>query len=204
VTTEDALAALAEARFVPVLRASDADKAIAAGRALARGGCRAIEVTFTTPGAARAIATLVAEGHFVGAGTVLDMATAVAAWSAGASFIVSPHLQAEVLARGLVDDRLVIPGALTPSEVLAAHQAGASVVKIFPVASLGGPRYLKLLRDPLPFLRFFPTGGVTLEDLPAYLAAGALAVGVGSALAPAEAIEAGDVATLEASARRWG
>jgi 2-dehydro-3-deoxyphosphogluconate aldolase/(4S)-4-hydroxy-2-oxoglutarate aldolase len=188
---------LADARFVPVIRASSAERAVAAGRALARGGCRALEVSFTTPGATEAIARLVADGLFVGAGTVMAPATAAAAWAAGAGFIVSPGPLAQE------PGRLVIPGALTPTEVLGAYQAGAALVKIFPVESLGGPRYLKLLRDPLPFLRFFPTGGVTLADAPAYLANGAVAVGVGTALAPADAIEAGDDARLEALAGEW-
>jgi 2-dehydro-3-deoxyphosphogluconate aldolase/(4S)-4-hydroxy-2-oxoglutarate aldolase len=197
VRSTEALERLAAARFVPVIRASEAGKAVAAGRALARGGCRALEVTFTTPGAAEAIAHLAADGLVVGAGTVLDAQTARAAWQAGAAFIVAPCAIPQHA------DRLVIPGALTPTEVLAAHQAGARVVKIFPVESMGGPRYLKLLRDPLPFLSFFPTGGVTLEDAPAYLANGAVAVGVGTALAPAHAIEAGEHEVLEALAARW-
>ncbi|MDB5099773.1 MAG: 2-dehydro-3-deoxyphosphogluconate aldolase [Cyanobacteria bacterium RYN_339] len=194
---------LAAARFVPVIRASQARKALVAARALLRGGCKAVEITYTTPGASEVIAELAADGHLVGAGTILDLHQAEIAWTAGAAFLVSPHFEPSVVAVGLASGRLVIPGALTPSEALAAFTAGARTVKIFPVESLGGPRYLKLLRDPLPFLRFFPTGGVTLADAPAYLANGAVAVGVGTALAPADAIEGGDEARLVQLAREW-
>lgn len=199
----ESLEALAAARFVPVLRGPDAMRTVQAGLALAEGGCRVLEVTFTTPDAPKVIAELRGHGLTVGAGTVLDLATAERAWAAGAAFVVSPHLEPEVMAAARGYGRLAIPGALTPGEVLAAHRAGAAVIKIFPVESMGGPRYLKLLRDPLPFLRFFPTGGVTLADAPAYLAAGAVAVGVGSALAPGEAIEAGDGDRLTSLARTW-
>lgn len=194
-----ALAALAAARFVPVLRAASADRAIAAGRALARGGCTVIELTLTTPDVDVAIAALVMEGLTVGAGTVMTEADAALAIVAGASFLVSPHLAQEVAAVARHHGRLYIPGALTPTEVIAASAAGAPVIKIFPVGAMGGPAYLKMLRDPLPHMRFFPTGGVTRADLPAYLAAGAVAVGVGTAIAPAGATE--DV--LEANARAW-
>ena len=198
-----ALGALAGARFVPVIRAPDADRAVSAALALARGGCRIVEITFTTPGAADAIARLHAAGVAVGAGTVLDVGTAAHALDAGAAFLVSPHLALDVLAFARERGALAIPGALTPTEVLAAVRAGAEVVKIFPAASMGGPRYLRLLGDPLPGIRFFPTGGVTLADAPAYLAAGAIAVGAASDLAPPAAIAEGDEAALEAGARRW-
>jgi 2-dehydro-3-deoxyphosphogluconate aldolase/(4S)-4-hydroxy-2-oxoglutarate aldolase len=198
-----ALALLARARFVPVVRAPSAELAILAGRALARGGCQVLEITFTTPNAPEVIKALVAEGHLVGAGTIMTLDEARQAWQAGACFVVSPHLVLDVVEAARRADKLAIAGALTPTEVLAAHQAGSPLIKIFPIESMGGPRYLKMLRDPMPFLRFFPTGGVTLADTPAYLAAGAVAVGVGTALAPAEAIANGDTAQLEVLARQW-
>lgn len=199
----DALGLLAAARFVPVIRAPDAELAVRAARALVRGGCRLVEVTFTTPRAEAAIARLAADGVTVGAGTVLDAATAARALDAGAAFLVSPHLAPDVLATAQARGVLAIPGALTPTEIVRARQAGSEVVKIFPAESVGGPRYLRLVGDPLPGIRFFPTGGVTLENARDYLAAGAIAVGVASALAPQAAIAAGDEATLEAAARRW-
>lgn len=200
----EAFQALYAARFVPVLRAPSAALAVKAGRALVRGGCRMVEVTFTTPDAPRAIAELVAEGVVVGAGTVMNPVQAGQAYDAGAAFVVSPHLDPAVLAVGQACGRLAIPGALTPTEILAcARDHAAPIVKVFPAASVGGPSYVKLVRDPLPGVSLFPTGGVTLADAPAYLAAGAIAVGAASDLAPRAAIEAGDEAALEAAARRW-
>jgi 2-dehydro-3-deoxyphosphogluconate aldolase/(4S)-4-hydroxy-2-oxoglutarate aldolase len=198
-----ALALLRDARVVPVVRASTPEKALAAAHALARGGCRVVEVAFTVPQAAQVIAELAGAGVPVGAGTVLDEWTAREALDAGARFLVSPHLDPAVLGVGHAEGALVIPGVLTPNEVVAARRAGASLLKIFPVESVGGPRYLKLLRDPFPELSFFPTGGVTLEDAPRYLANGAIAVGAASALLDPRAVEAGDTETIEASARRW-
>lgn len=195
--------ALVAARFVPVIRAGSGEEAVFVGRALAEGGCRVLEVTLTTPDAAAAIRSLAGEGLTVGAGTVLSAADAETALDAGARFLVSPCLVPAVLQVGVRRDRLVIPGALTPGEAIAAHLAGAPIVKIFPVASMGGPRYLQLLRDPLPQLRFFPTGGVTLEDAPAYLRHGAVALGVGTALVAPRAVAARDAGVLTAEAQRW-
>jgi len=199
----EAIATLADARFVPVVRAPDAQLAIQAAWALSRGGCRAVEITFTTPGAAEAIRELTAWGMVVLAGTVLDAEMAEAALDAGALAIVSPALVPAVLACARARGALAIPGALTPTEILAARATGAGIIKVFPVASVGGPRYLQLVGDPLPGLRFFPTGGVTLADAPAYLAAGAVCVGVASALAAPGLIAAGDGPALEAAARTW-
>lgn len=198
-----AVAALAAARFVPVVRASSADKALKAARALAAGGCRMIEVTTTVPDVLGVVRALVADGLPVGVGTVMTAEDAVAALDAGAAFLVSPHHAPEVLAAASGLRRLYIPGALTPTEVVAAHQAGAPVIKIFPVESMGGARYLKLLRDPMPHLRFFPTGGVTLENAADFLAQGAVCVGVGSDLASTGAVEAEDAAQLTERARQW-
>ena len=200
---EAAVSALAAARFIPVVRASSAAKALTAARALHAGGCRLIEVTFTVPDVLEVVRTLVAEGIPVGVGTVVNAEDAVGALDAGAAFLVSPHFAPEVLAVAHGLHRLYIPGALTPSEVLAAYQAGAPVIKIFPVESMGGARYLKLLRDPMPFLKFFPTGGVHLDNAADFLAQGAVCVGVGSDLASSEAVEAEDAATLTARAQAW-
>lgn len=201
--TADALARLAAARFVPVLRTAAADTALAAARALLAGGCATVEVAFTTPDAAAVLRALAAEGHFVGAGTVLERAQAVAAVEAGARYLVSPVTDQALLAWAAAHDVLCVPGALTPGEVVAAMRAGAPVIKLFPVDSVGGPRYLTRLREPLPGARFLPTGGITLELAPDYLAAGAIAVGVGGALVEPAAIAAGDYAQLTARARAW-
>jgi 2-dehydro-3-deoxyphosphogluconate aldolase/(4S)-4-hydroxy-2-oxoglutarate aldolase len=198
-----ALALLADARVVPVVRASTPERALEAARALVRGGCKVVEVAFTVPQAADVIRALAREGVPVGAGTVLDEWTAQEALDAGARFLVSPHFDPAVLAFGQQAGTLVVPGVLTPNEVVAARRAGALLLKIFPVESVGGPRYLKLLRDPFPELAFFPTGGVTLEDAPRYLANGAVAVGVASAILDPKAVEAGEWPVIETAARRW-
>lgn len=198
-----AIAVLETARFVPVVRASSAAKALKAARALVAGGCRVVEVTYTTPNVLEVVRSLVADGIPVGVGTVLNAEQAVSALDAGASFLVSPHFSAEVLAVAHGLQRLYIPGALTPTEALTAHQAGAPIIKIFPVESMGGARYLKLLRDPMPFLTFFPTGGVNLDNAQDLLAQGAVCVGVGSDLASGAAVEAEDEPTLTERARLW-
>ncbi|MNS84516.1 KHG/KDPG aldolase [compost metagenome] len=200
---QPALDRLAEARFVPVVRASSDAKALKAARAFLAGGCRALEIALTVPGAAEVIRTLAAEGHYVGAGTVLDAESAREVIAAGARYLVGPTTEPEVIDVAREAAVLVVPGALTPNEVLAAHRAGAQVIKVFPVSSLGGPRYLRLLNDPFPHLRFFASGGVSLDDAKDYLAAGAVALGIGGALVNPARVEAEDTAWLEAEARRW-
>lgn len=198
-----AMARLVEARFVPVVRASTGDKALIAARAFLAGGCRVLEIAMTVPGAGDVIRVLAGEGHFVGAGTVLDLEGAREVASAGAKYLVGPTTDAEVIAFGRAEGLVVVPGALTPNEVLAAHRAGAEVIKVFPVASVGGPRYLKLLKDPFPQLKFFASGGVTLESAPEYLEAGAVAMGIGSALVNPARVEAEDAAWLTAETEKW-
>jgi 2-dehydro-3-deoxyphosphogluconate aldolase/(4S)-4-hydroxy-2-oxoglutarate aldolase len=198
-----AMARLVEARFVPVVRASTGAKALVAARAFLAGGCRVLEIAMTVPGAADVIRVLADEGHFVGAGTVLDLAGAREVAAAGAKYLVGPTTDPEVIAFGRAEGLVVVPGALTPNEVLAAHRAGAEVIKVFPVASVGGPRYLKLLKDPFPQLKFFASGGVTLESAPEYLAAGAVAMGIGGALVNPARVEAEDAAWLTAETEKW-
>lgn len=185
-----------------VIRAADADGAVRAGRALAAGGVRALEVAFTTPDACEAITELAHDADLlVGAGTVLTGAQATAAIEAGARFLVSPGLVESALEAGEEAGVLAIPGALSPTEVIAAAQR-APVVKLFP-ASLGGPDYLRALLAPLPGLRIIPTGGVSADTVGQWRTAGAFALGAGSDLCPAAAIAAGDGATLTAAARRY-
>lgn len=202
-TASDALARLAASRFVPVVRASSGAKALKAARAFLAGGCRVLEIAMTVPGASEVIRVLADEGHFVGAGTVLDLEGAREVAAAGARYLVGPTTEPEVIAFGRAEGLVVVPGALTPNEVLKAHRAGASVIKVFPVSALGGPRYLKLLKDPFPGLKFFASGGVTLEAAPAYFAAGAVALGIGGALVDAERVEAEDSAWLTAETEKW-
>lgn len=191
------------AGVVAVVRADDPQRAVEAASAAVRGGVRAIEITFTTPGVPEILHDL-AERHgedvLIGAGTVLSSEQARAAAAAGAGFLVSPGFDEDVTAAMHATGALVIVGALTPAEVMRADRAGAAVVKVFP-ASLGGPGYLRTLRAPFPRLRFMPTGGVTSDNLAAWMAAGAFAVGVGGELCSPAAVASGDVATIEANAR---
>jgi 2-dehydro-3-deoxyphosphogluconate aldolase/(4S)-4-hydroxy-2-oxoglutarate aldolase len=177
---------LHDARAVAVVRAHDADEALATVDALAAAGLRAIELTFTTPGAAAAIAEArrrLGPGVLLGAGTITTAAQVEAAEAAGADFLVSPHLDARLLERMLETGLLAIPGTLTPSEIAGALRSGAEVVKLFP-ASAVGVSYLKALFGPFPGLQVMPTGGVTVENAKAWLDAGAVAVGLGGGLRP--------------------
>lgn len=183
-------AALEETRVVAILRHTDPDLATQTVQALLDGGVRAIEVTFNSAGVLdmlRAIQQTFGDRVLLGAGTVLDRATADAALDLGARYIVSPHTDAELVAyvagRGIV----CIPGAFTPTEVLTAWRAGAAVVKLFPAGS-AGPMYLKDLRGPLGHVPLLPTGGVTIDNAAAFVKAGAWGLGVGSALADARLI----------------
>ena len=180
----DILKALLEKRVVVVVRMTDAGKLLQVVEAMASGGVRAIEITMTVPGAVDIIRTLVSRrvpGSLVGAGTVLDAATADAVLDAGADFVVSPIADPAMIAACRRRDAVVIPGAFSPSEIVAAWNAGGDIVKVFPATTLG-PGYVRDLRGPLPYIRLMPTGGITLENARDFLAAGACAVGVGTAL----------------------
>jgi 2-dehydro-3-deoxyphosphogluconate aldolase/(4S)-4-hydroxy-2-oxoglutarate aldolase len=184
---------LAEVGVVAVIRAASIDAALGVSHALVRGGVTGIEITFSTPGAAEAIARARRElpDAFVGAGTVLDQASLGAACDAGASFLVSPHTDEALIAAARERGVPFLPGALTPTEIVRAWQLGAACVKVFPGSAVG-PGYLKALQGPLPHIALMPTGGVDEKNLGAWLAAGAVAVGMGGALATGtpDAIEA--------------
>jgi 2-dehydro-3-deoxyphosphogluconate aldolase/(4S)-4-hydroxy-2-oxoglutarate aldolase len=193
---------LRDEQVLAVIRAGSAAEAVRAGRALAEGGVRALEVAFTTPDAATAIGELAADPElFVGAGTVLSGAQAHAAIDAGAAFLVSPSLVPDALSVAREAGVLALPGALTPTEVVAAAEQ-AEVVKLFP-ASLGGVSYLKALLAPLPELRIVPTGGVSATNASEWLAAGAFAVGAGGDLCPPALIAEGRFDELTRRARGY-
>lgn len=161
-------------------------------------GLSAVELTMTTPGALgalRAAADADLPGLALGAGTVLDAASARAAVEAGATYLICPAVLPEVLAEGARLGVPVLPGALTPTEVLLAHQSGGALVKVFPVGSVGGAEYVRALRAPLPAIPLVPTGGIRLDEAADYLRAGARAVGVGSPLV-GDAADGGDLAAL--------
>jgi 2-dehydro-3-deoxyphosphogluconate aldolase/(4S)-4-hydroxy-2-oxoglutarate aldolase len=190
---------------VAILRAAGADRFLDAGRVLYEAGLRAIEVTLTSGGALEAFARLrdeLPEAALLGVGTVRSPADAELAVAAGASYLVAPNFRPEVVAWAVDRQVPVVPGALTPSEVAAAWAAGATAVKVFPVSAVGGPAYVKALRAPLPEVPLVPTGGVGIDDIPAYLAAGAAAVGVGSPLLGDAGDTGGDLAALRDRARQ--
>ncbi|HXE31245.1 MAG TPA: bifunctional 4-hydroxy-2-oxoglutarate aldolase/2-dehydro-3-deoxy-phosphogluconate aldolase [Terriglobales bacterium] len=181
-TPAQTLQQITQLGVIAVVRAASADQALARAEAVARGGITAIEITLTVPGAVDVIRHLRAADILVGAGTVLTAASAHACLDAGARFIVSPGFDPATAAAARSAGVLGIPGALTPTEIMAAHAAGAGAVKIFPCAQVGGPGYIRALRGPFPHIPFIPTGGVSAANLAAYLEAGAAAVGAGGEL----------------------
>jgi 2-dehydro-3-deoxyphosphogluconate aldolase/(4S)-4-hydroxy-2-oxoglutarate aldolase len=178
-----ALAAILEARAVPIIRTASRDAAAQVAEALAAAGLRVIEVTFTVPDAAGLIRALRARfpAILVGAGTVTGADVAETAVDAGAQFLLSPALSPGMVAVARRRGVLAVPGAFTPSEVMQALDAGAELVKIFP-AETGGPRHIRAILAPLPHARLLPTGGITPENAGEWLRAGAAAVGIGAAL----------------------
>jgi len=182
---EDTIRRIREIGIVPVVRAANLDEARQAINAICRGGIPIIEVTMTVPNAPAMIRELVQHyGHQVltGAGTVTTARQAEVCLEAGAQFLVSPGLSSAVLHVAAQHGTLAIPGALTPTEVMAALEAGARVIKIFPCGSAGGAKHIKALRAPFPETPFIPTGGVNLSNAAEYLAAGSFALGVGADL----------------------
>lgn len=180
-TREEIRQRIIDVGIVPVVRAPSAQLAIAAARAVCEGGIPIVEVTMTVPGAIEVIAEL-SRDVFVGAGTVLDAQTAARCLAAGAQFIVSPLFDPETVALANREGKVVMPGALTPTEVQAAWKAGCDFVKVFPCGNVGGPAYIKALKAVFPHIPLVPTGGVNLTTAEAFLRAGAAALGVGSEL----------------------
>lgn len=199
------LDALRAAGVLAVVRAPSAQAAIDAADALVAGGVRGIEITYSTPDVPTALAGIRdrhGDAVVLGAGTLLDPPQAVEAAEAGASYLVSPGLDDELVAAMKATGRVVMAGAVTPTEVMRARRLGVDVVKLFP-GSLGGPALLKGLRAPFPQLSFLPTGGVSAANVGAWLAAGALAVAAGGELAPAAALRDGDWGLVTARAREF-
>ncbi len=189
-------------RFIAVIRAQSSDQLIDVGHALKEGGCDLIEVTMTTPGALGVIekaAAELGEDVLIGAGSVIDSQTARAAILSGAEYIVSPVTDYDTIDMAHRYDKVVMPGAYTPTEALNAYRAGADFVKIFP-AGFGGPKYIKAIKAPMPQLSLVPTGGVNLDTIIDFLNAGADACGVGSSLVKKEALENGDMQDIKDTA----
>jgi 2-dehydro-3-deoxyphosphogluconate aldolase/(4S)-4-hydroxy-2-oxoglutarate aldolase len=189
---------------VAVIRLKDPGKLRAVVDAMTEGGVRALEVTMTVPGAVDLIRTLAAtlpDGFLLGAGTVIDPATARAVIDAGARFVVGPVFRPDVIAACHEHDVPVMPGCFSPTEILAAHECGADIIKVFPATMLG-PQFLKDVRAPLPQVKLMPTGGVTLDNAGDWIRAGAVAVGLGSSLLDAKAIESNRFDVITANARK--
>jgi 2-dehydro-3-deoxyphosphogluconate aldolase/(4S)-4-hydroxy-2-oxoglutarate aldolase len=191
VTKQEVRARIAEIGIVPVIRASSAEEAKFAAESISSGGIPIVEITMTVPGAVEVIAELrhTSPNILVGAGTVLNRETALRCAHAGAQFLVSPGSNDRIFAAARETDLLLMAGALTPTEVMAAWESGADFVKIFPCGSMGGPNYIKALKGPLPQVAMVPTGGVNLETATDYIKAGVAALGVGGELVQKQALQ---------------
>ena len=192
--------------LIPVLRARNASQALAVVKAMIAGGVTVVEVTMTVPGALDVLKDLRKEygaDLLLGSGTVTTADQAAATIDAGAEFVVSPSFHLEVIAKTRTLGKLSIPGALTPTEVITAWEAGADYVKIFPCSAVGGASYLKSLLAPFPHLKLIPTGGVTLQTAESFLRSGARALGVGSDLVDLAAIDAGTPETITETSRAY-
>ena len=192
--------------LVPVVRASSADEAMLAIDAIKEGGVNVLEITMTVPGAIKVIEKVTDKygtDVLVGAGTVLDPETARACLLAGAQFIVSPALNLDTIALCQRYSAPVMPGVLTPTEVITAWSAGADLVKVFPCGAVGGASYIKNLKGPFPQVKIIPTGGVSLKTAADFIAAGASALGVGTDLVNIKAIKEGNPQAVTEAAQQY-
>jgi len=202
----DVLERIREIGVIPVVRASSEEEAISVVEAIKAGGLPILEITMTVPRAVQVIQTLSARygsQAIVGAGTVLDPESARTCILAGARFIVSPALNLETIACCRELDVAVIPGALTPTEIVMAWNAGGDLVKVFPAGAMGGASYIKSLKAPLPQIELIPTGGVTLANAAGFIQAGAAALGVGADLVDISAIRSGQTEKITHAARAF-
>jgi 2-dehydro-3-deoxyphosphogluconate aldolase/(4S)-4-hydroxy-2-oxoglutarate aldolase len=203
---QDVLRKIAEVGLVPVVRAQSADEAMKVADAIREGGVPVLEITMTVPGALGVMEQVVrrfGSDVVLGAGTVLDAETARACILAGARFVVSPALDLATIEMCRRYSVAVMPGALTPTEVVAAWSAGADVVKIFPCGALGGASYIKSLKAPLPQVEMIPTGGVSVKTAADFIRAGSLALGVGADLVDTAAIRDGNAKLVTDKAREY-
>jgi len=199
------VARIAESGCVAVVRASSSEQLVDVSRALAAGGIIAVEITMTTPNALdviKAVSRELRDEVIVGVGSVLDSETARAAILAGAQYVVSPVLDVATIQMAHRYDKPVVPGAFTPTEILAAWTAGADVVKVFP-ASIGGPSYFKAIKGPLPQVKLTPTGGVDLNTASDFIRAGAEFLGVGGNLVSKDALARGDMDWIRNEAAKY-
>ena len=203
---ERTLSSILEIGIVPIVRAASSEAAAKAAEAIYRGGIRAVEITMTVPGALHVLEELAdqfGDRITLGAGTVLDPETARSSILAGAEFIVTPALKASTIEMCRRYSKVIMPGALTPTEILTAWEAGADLVKVFPCGNVGGPKYIRALKAPFPQIQMVPTGGVNLDTTADFLRAGAAAVAVGSELVNARALAEGKFEVIEQTARQF-
>lgn len=199
----DVLDRIRREKLIPVVRTDDADDARKAIEILAKCGIKIFEITLTVPNAAELIAEFGDTDILIGAGTVLSREQAGKCIEAGAKFIVSPAFNLETVEFCREKEVAVMPGSLTPTEVLAAWNAGADCVKVFPCDVMGGAKYLKTLKTLLPHIEMMPTGGVSCETIADFFAAGAIAVGVGADLVNVKAIRAGNLQSIAEKAQKY-
>ncbi|HKW19206.1 MAG TPA: bifunctional 4-hydroxy-2-oxoglutarate aldolase/2-dehydro-3-deoxy-phosphogluconate aldolase [Terriglobales bacterium] len=195
-----------EIGIIPVVRAASSRQAMLAAEAVAEGGIPVVEITMTVPGAIDVIRELAksnSSGVLIGAGTVLDAEAAKRCVDAGAQFLVSPALNIETIDFAVKENILIMAGALTPTEIVKAWKAGSDFVKVFPCGQVGGAKYIKALKGPLPQIPLVPTGGVNLNTAAEFLEAGAEALGVGSELVQAEALKLGKPEVIVDTARKF-
>lgn len=194
IMSESWLSLVHQQRAIAVIRAGQIETGIQMARAVAAAGMKLIEITWTSHNPAKLIHHLHTElpGCLIGAGTLLTLADLQAAVAAGAEFLFTPHTQLTLIQSAVQQQVPIIPGALSPTEIVTAWQAGASCVKVFPVQSMGGADYIRQLRGPLGQIPLIPTGGVTIENAHTFIEAGAVAVGLAGQLFPQEAVLQGD------------
>src|SRR5579883_984191 len=205
-TKSEILSFITDIGIVPIVRTNSAESAIKAVEAIYQGGVRAAEITMTVPGAVKALEKVADKfgGKIVlGAGTVLDPETARVCMLAGAEFFVTPSLKVSTIELAKRYSKVICPGALTPTEVLSAWEAGADAVKIFPAGNVGGPKYIKALKGPFPHIEMVPTGGVNLETIGEFLKAGACACGVGGELVDNKSVVEKKFDVIEDRARKY-
>ena len=204
-TDHEVRARIEQIGIIPAIRVSSAEEAIFAATTVFHGGIKVVEITTTVPAAADVIAQLKrATPHcIVGAGTVLDMETARACLAAGADFLTSPGPDPDIVQLGAASKVLVIPGALTPSEVTLAWKAGAQLIKIFPCSLVGGPAYIKALKAPFPSVAFIASGGVNQQNTSDFIRSVACALGIGEELVPHQAVQKRDATWIHELTRRF-
>jgi 2-dehydro-3-deoxyphosphogluconate aldolase/(4S)-4-hydroxy-2-oxoglutarate aldolase len=205
-TSNEAAARIREVGIIPIVRAASAKHGLQAAEAVCAGGIPIVEITMTVPGAVDLITQLakaVGNQVLIGAGTVLDPETAQRCIDAGAEFIVSPGFDADTVHHAKRLGKLMAAGALTPTEVVNAWRAGSDFVKIFPCGTVGGAKYIKALKAPLPQIPMIPTGGVNLETAADFIRAGADALGIGAELVSAAALQSGNTKEITETARKF-